>query len=54
MFKKPFKQQNAHSISNKDRKRLKASMACFGPEVTNFLLDDKVYASSNVSDDSEE
>jgi hypothetical protein len=49
IFKKPFKLQNAHSVSNKDKKKLKDRMVSFGPEITSFVLDDKSFASNTDS-----
>jgi predicted ribosome-associated RNA-binding protein Tma20 len=41
MFKKPFKLQNAHSVSGKDKKKLKERLSIYGPELINSFMDDK-------------
>ena len=40
IFKKPFKPANAHSVSNKDKKKLRERLACYGEQIIDFLLQD--------------
>ena len=54
IFKKPFKLQNAHGVSNKDKKKLKERMTAYSPDITNFLLDDKAFAANSDSKDEKE
>lgn len=38
IFKRPFKTQQAHSVSNKDKKKLAARLQIFPQSLSNFIL----------------